>query len=272
MNFSNKRSRRGFSLLEMVLAIAIGGVVLAMASTQMYVMFQIWITSQRDTFFDKHIEGCERFLNELVRPSSLLPNVTHDPRMERPPGYSEFDPNLLVLQTQEASPFFYWGNAKQASGQLMVAFLFSKKEGLSLLWYPVVQRPDGLEEVYKTNLSQWVTAFEYAYFDADMKQWKVLDEPLSEFDADEPTLPDMIKVTFSYEEAQRSVWVNISNKEPEEEEEDDEENSQKVAKATRALPRASDKVEGPAHRPSRHRSKARRPRSLGGQTSRGRAA
>lgn len=218
MKPQNPRSRSAFSLIEMVLAIAIGGVVLAMASTLMYVMFQIWISSQRDAFFKKHVEGAERFLNSLVRPASLLPNITHDPRMERPPGYSEFDPYLLVIKTNEAAPFFYWGNGKPARGELMVAFYFDKKEGLSLLWYPIVQRPDGLNEVYKTKISACVTALQYGYFDPDMKRWKFLDQPLSEFDSDTPTLPDILKLSFSYEGDEALVCLNLSNKLKEEEE------------------------------------------------------
>lgn len=60
---SAKRSNRAFTLLEVILAIAITGFVLAAATSFVVSLSRIWIDREERHFFEDHVDGVTEFLN-----------------------------------------------------------------------------------------------------------------------------------------------------------------------------------------------------------------
>ena len=65
------RSKKGFSLVEVLLALAVGGIVLMAASSLLVTISQAWANrpATRDAF-DAHVNGIAHFLTAMLEEAS----------------------------------------------------------------------------------------------------------------------------------------------------------------------------------------------------------
>ena len=61
-SFSNTRGVAAFTLLEVILAVAIAGALLAGAATLMVSVTNAWLERQDQHFFEDHVDGVTEFL------------------------------------------------------------------------------------------------------------------------------------------------------------------------------------------------------------------
>lgn len=61
--YSHERQWAGFSLLEVILAIAVAGALLAAATSFITSISNIWVTRQERGYFQDHVDGVTEFLN-----------------------------------------------------------------------------------------------------------------------------------------------------------------------------------------------------------------
>jgi prepilin-type N-terminal cleavage/methylation domain-containing protein len=207
----SQRSRNsGFSLLEVLLSLAVGGMLLTGATAYTISISNIWINEDDGQFFQQHVDGVEFFLNNALAHSEAIEKEEGAIAWSRPPGFSEFDDPLLAFQLKEAPAILSYGEAPLPA---VTCYLYLKeREGLALLWYPKLKRIEGVEDIYNTALSTFVKSAEYCYYDKESDQWKVSAFP--EEDARGLLiLPDLIKLRFEHEgEDPREVPVYLSLK------------------------------------------------------------
>ncbi|MDG1173885.1 MAG: prepilin-type N-terminal cleavage/methylation domain-containing protein, partial [Opitutales bacterium] len=85
--------RKGFSLVEVLLALAIGGLVLMAASSLLVTISQAWANrpATRDAF-DAHVNGVAHFLTAMLEEATVPGLAGKDDRavgLDRPVGFSE---------------------------------------------------------------------------------------------------------------------------------------------------------------------------------------
>jgi prepilin-type N-terminal cleavage/methylation domain-containing protein len=129
------KKQAGFSLVEVLLALAVGGLVLMAASSLLVTISQSWANrpATRDAF-DAHVNGIAHFLTAVLE-EATLPKEGSDGldvvELSRPVGFSETDDPLIKFYLREAPPFFYWPSWSRKSG----ACLFSIRRGRRLFFY-----------------------------------------------------------------------------------------------------------------------------------------
>ena len=221
------------SLIEVVLAIAVAGFVLASAVSLMVSVSSIWSERSERYFFVDHVDGVTEFLNATLatagteitannsindenenqdeQDDSSLTHSNEKPiRWKRPPGFAKYQEPLLHFSMAQAPPLFV---DPQGAPPLSVhAFLhFEKDKGLSLLWYSILQEQvEDINDLRRTFVSSLVTAISYIYWDERFEQWEEENRPQKDDETDEFKLPRFIKIIFEYEDTSIERILTIS--------------------------------------------------------------
>ena len=222
---------RGFSLIEVLLALAIGGILLMTASSLLVTISQAWANrpATRDAF-DAHVNGVAHFLTAVLEEASHEGSdvkSTEVIKLSLPVGFSESDDPLIKFYLREAPPFFYWphGFACRVHSYL----LFEEDEGLYFLWYSDLQEmekgEDGTpqlvdeDEIFRSLISPYFKEVYYCYFgeeedsetaDQD-KHWYIESELEENINTGKFRLPEFIKIVFRWEEEdlERTITLPI---------------------------------------------------------------
>ena len=254
------------TLLEVILAIAVAGFLLAAATSFVVSISNIWMERQDRNFFEDHVDGVTEFIRAAfansgvevaledgngdssrdaggqTRPDGEAP-ASAEPRMPavsirdgnpnrsnnqartragglvrsseqpvgwaRPPGFGDYQDPLLNFNLSEVPPLLVGLENAPVIG--IDAFLhFDRNEGLSLLWYSVLQEEaESTNDLRRTELSSLVSKITYIYWDDRFRSWEETDTP-QEGDGDQQyLLPRFVKLEFQYEGETRERVVTI---------------------------------------------------------------
>ena len=218
----NHKSGKGFSLVEVLLALSIGGLVLLAATALLVTISQAWANrpATRDAF-DAHVNGVSHFLSAVLEEASLssfaLPN-DQSIDLQYPVGFSDAQDPLIHFYLREAPPLFFspYGSAVRVHAYLNV----QDGEGLSILWFSELQElekndegrmePQDESELMKTLVSPFCQEIFYCYYgdeDArpdDIKEWEIQDSlEESEKGQDNYRIPAFIRLYFA---GKKKTW------------------------------------------------------------------
>ncbi|MDG0964237.1 MAG: prepilin-type N-terminal cleavage/methylation domain-containing protein [Opitutales bacterium] len=228
------KKARGFSMIEVLLALCIGGLVLTAASSLLVTISRAWAErpATRDAF-DAHVNGVAHFLSAVLEEATLPTlNQSGDDLidLERPVGFSDSEDPLIHFYLREGPPILFWptGSASRAH----CYFQFEEGEGLSFLWFSELQEleknDDGKMELedegalFKTPISPFCDEIFYCYYgeeDAtadDIKEWEILDNLEENIQSGKYRIPDFIKLVFKWEEEslERTITLPVKRISP----------------------------------------------------------
>ncbi|MEK9772454.1 MAG: prepilin-type N-terminal cleavage/methylation domain-containing protein [Opitutae bacterium] len=223
---------RGFSLIEVLLALALGGILLIAASSLLVTISQAWANrpATRDAF-DAHVNGIAHFLTavfeEATYPNENSQNVG-GVELQRPVGFSDREDPMIKFFLPEAPPFFYWpyGPANRVHSYLF----FEEAEGLFFLWYSELQELEKSEngemqlvdegQLFRTQISTYLDEVYYCYFGDeddsldDQKSWNILTDLEENVETGQFRVPDFIKMVFRWEEQDLERTITLAIKKP----------------------------------------------------------
>ena len=194
-SLESKRSG-GFTLAEVLVALALGGLILSAAVSMLYSFGNAWLnTGDRDSFL-QHAEGVSFFLESAIATSAYDGSDQNEApiRWGNPPGDSAFADPLLRFHFSTPSVLFY-----PESGPITCYLHFDERSGLSLLWHPT-RDPESEEdeEVRRTILSTYAQSVTYHYYDLEDERWEQSNDPLKD-ENEVFRMPDFIEITLQYE-------------------------------------------------------------------------
>ena len=207
--FRQPKTSRGFTLVEVLIALTLGGIILTAATAHIVSLGQIWTHDWSRRHYVHHKDSLTGLLTRTFREadSGFSSQGTQGKvagfRWENPPGESTLDDPLLRFYLKQPPPILI-SNPPLASS--IIGFLYhDEDEGLSLLWYPLIEVRDGepveiedVDDLYRTTLSPFVELIDYCYWDKDKEQWEVEEDPLEE--DDKSVMPDFLKFTFRFDD------------------------------------------------------------------------
>ena len=198
---SPKKNNRGFSLIEMLLTLAIAAGLMTALSFHIFSLSQIWLDDSDHDFFEQHAEGVAMFLNTALAQSQPAPEEGEESlpvQWARPPDWREAEDPLLMFRQTEAPPLFVREGIRLPD---VVCYLhFDSRDGLSLLWYSELQETfERVDDLFRTRISEWVERIEYCYYDAEADDWDTVERPLKD-DNDAYMLPQFLRLHFKYED------------------------------------------------------------------------
>ena len=209
--------RNGFTLIEVLLSLALVGILFAAITFLLGTVSLLWLGSKNEDFFPQHVDGVTLFLNESLRRAESMdtptaqsnqgdqPAANANPQSlpvewARPPGWQEVQDPLLLFRQREAPALFVREGVLLPS--INCYLHWDDRDGLSILWYSdhesEVENPDDL---FRTPISRYVTRLEYCYYDVEQDRWDVRDNPeRSSDDRSVYLLPQFLKLTFTHDD------------------------------------------------------------------------
>ncbi len=222
------RRRAGFTLLEMLLALAVAGLLVGASSQLIVSLSHIWAHRTDADSFEEHADGVARFLSRSFAESL----GRHQPEWTGGKADAASE-QIEALQEAEATsgsglwknegvsmgridkddaitpPTLNWkffllppalgGDAPPASAGVEAWLVFEQGRGLAIVWRDIRNVQPGIvgdeDELLRSSLvSAFVTKLEYLYRDDERKQWLEEEKP-REFGGDYK-LPDFLRITF----------------------------------------------------------------------------
>jgi prepilin-type N-terminal cleavage/methylation domain-containing protein len=224
------KRKNGFSLVEVLLALAIGGLILTAATSLLVTISQAWANrpATRDAF-DAHVNGVANFLTAMLEEATLRDGLNSQKKaitLDRAPGFSESDDPLVRFYLREAPPLFFWPEPGSVASRVHVFLQIDEREGLRLLWYSDLQdleknekgirEPEDDDELFCTVVSPFCTEVFYCYYgdeddtDNDLKRWEIVDELDEDIDSGDFRLPAFAKLVFKWDEENLERVVSLA--------------------------------------------------------------
>lgn len=188
--------RRGFTLLEIMLAISLVGLVLVAMNTFIFSMGELWGRNADVRLFEQHVRAVTRFLNDELRtaalPPAARPGSTPVEMQEVRPQNGVME-NLLTFELPAGSRLLTWPD--RPLPEVVCSFQVRPGEGLVLLWHSRLEKNFDTDPPRETTVTPLVTSLAYDYFDADFNRWTTETE--LKMDAqNQPVPPRRIRFQF----------------------------------------------------------------------------
>ena len=203
-----KHGRRGFTLVEVLLALAISGLLLTAATSLLITLSRAWAErpATRDAF-DAHVDGVARFFVSIMDKATMAPgseNAKSPIFLDRPVDFSDVEDPLISFFVREAPPVLVWPHG--LAPRVHCYIYFEDGDGLSLLWYSDLQEMEKGEsgkaelesedDLFKTPISKFCQEIEYCYYDKEEEKWDEEDRLQEDNENDQHNLPDFIRLVF----------------------------------------------------------------------------
>ena len=226
--------KSGFSMIELLLAMAIGGMLLLAAVSLLVTVSQAWANrpATRDAF-DAHVNGVANFLHATLEEASLPTARGKNDAiidLQRPVGFSDSDEPLIHFYLREAPPLFVW--PKGVATRVHTYLQIDEGEGLSFLWFSELQEleknekgklePEDESDLMKTPISKFCSEVFYCYYgdeddkEGDSKEWDIKDELEENIQTGKYRIPAFIKLVFRWpeEDLERTITLAVESISP----------------------------------------------------------
>jgi prepilin-type N-terminal cleavage/methylation domain-containing protein len=219
---------KGFTLVEVLLALAISGLLLTAATSLLITLSRAWAErpATRDAF-DAHVDGVARFFVSVMDKATMAPgseNAKSPIFLDRPVDFSDAEDPLISFFVREAPPVLVWSHG--LAPRVHCYIYFEDGDGLSLLWYSDLQEMEKGEsgkpelesedDLFKTPISSFCEEIEYCYYDKEEEKWDNEDRLQEDNENEQHNLPDFIRLVFrmNSQDLERIVTIPIARISP----------------------------------------------------------
>lgn len=207
--FVRRRSVSAFTLLEMLVALSLVGLVLVSLNTFVFSMGELWGRDADLRLFDQHVRAVTRFLDHELRAAALPPATRAGvdaiaPQEIRPKsGLTE---NLLTFELMEGSRLLTWPD--RPLPEVVCSLQVRDRDGLWLLWHSRLETRFEDDPPRETQITPLVSSMSYDYYDANFKNWK--NETQLRRDSDNKIVaPQRLRLKFTYQKLTRETSVTL---------------------------------------------------------------
>lgn len=207
------RPHKGFTLIEVLVAVALAGTLMMAATWWLVALMQAWGTRNSTHDFSQHCEGVRYFLSTLAseaNPPTSSASITSRVTWETMPGDDELATPTLTFRINKLPALLSTG--RDATPETIVHLIFAKDEGVSLGWHAANLTPeeaDSNDSVKRIAVSPYVSMLEYGYYrrDKDPGEWEINAEPNVE--NERYIVPDLLIFTFTDPSTQEKRFVSV---------------------------------------------------------------
>ncbi|MGA3007055.1 MAG: hypothetical protein ABSE59_04105 [Opitutaceae bacterium] len=198
-----------FTLLEILLSIALVGLVFVGMNTFIFSMGELWGHRSDARLLDLHARAVTRFLDQQLRTASLPPEIQTgvvpvSPQEIRPQnGPSE---NLLTFELPAGCRLFNWPGPPLPD--VICSLQVRSGEGLFLLWHSKLETHFADDPPREVLVTPFVNSMEYDYYDADSKNWQT-ETVLRTNSNGQAVAPQRLRLHFIYGTLTRDTLITL---------------------------------------------------------------
>jgi prepilin-type N-terminal cleavage/methylation domain-containing protein len=199
----------GFTLLEILLALALVGLMLVALNTFVFSMGELWGRNTDVRLFEQHARAVTRFLQEELRIAALPPaaraGATPITPQEIRPRMGSTD-TMLTFELPAGCRLIAW--PERPLPEVVCSLQLRDREGLWLLWHSRLETKFADDPPHETLITPFVTELEYDYYDADARRWTT-ETRLRRASGDEVEIPRRLRLKFTYKKLTHESVVNL---------------------------------------------------------------
>lgn len=200
----------GFTLLEILLALALTALVLVALNTFVFSMGELWGRNTDVRLFDRHVRAVTRYLDQELHAAALPPNAIAGASPIAPqeikPANGSID-NLLTFELPTGSRLLVWPD--RPLPEVVCSLQARAGEGLVLLWHSRLEQKFNDDPPRETIITPLVTALAYDYYDTDFKTWKT-ETTIRKDSSGQLLAPQRLRMTFAYGKLKRESVIALA--------------------------------------------------------------
>jgi prepilin-type N-terminal cleavage/methylation domain-containing protein len=203
----------GFTLLEILVSLAIVGLLLIGISTFVFSMGELWGRRNDVRLFDQHVAAVSRFLEQTLEAATLPPAARANstpvaPLQVTPPNGGQ--ENLISFDLPQGSRILVWPGRPlpevACSLEIRATAFGTQSPGLYLLWHSRLETNFDTQPPRETLITPFVTEMRYDYYDDNLKRWT--EETILRTDSNgQPLAPQRLELHFVY--GKLGKWVPL---------------------------------------------------------------
>ncbi|HEX2861753.1 MAG TPA: prepilin-type N-terminal cleavage/methylation domain-containing protein [Lacunisphaera sp.] len=190
------RSVRAFTLIELLLALALLTMLVTALLTFVFSMGEIWGRGGEKRLFEQHVNAVTRHVESLLRRATWPRGAV---AADEPFAVREVRPasgpreNLLGFDLLDGDRLLEW--PEQPLPEVRCHLGIERSRGLVIYWQSLLERDMNDKPPRLAVVSPLVTALAYAYQDPNSGYWRT-DQALRKNNSNEWLLPDRLILTF----------------------------------------------------------------------------
>lgn len=188
--------RRAFTLLEVLLALALLGSLLVSLNIFVFSMAEVWGKGRDERLFAQHARAVGVHVEELLRTAALGPEGSELTVKEVRQQNGGEAPELCFTLA-EGSRLLSWPETPLPDVEMSVAVDKRDGKGLILHWQSVLETRKADEAPRTTVVSPFVVSIGWDYYDESFRRWETLEDPKRETDGTY-VVPRRLRLRFSY--------------------------------------------------------------------------
>jgi prepilin-type N-terminal cleavage/methylation domain-containing protein len=193
-----KPIRSAFTLLEMLIALALMGLLMVALNTVVFSMGELWGRNSDLHLFDQHVNAVSHFLQEQFNAATFPPaaraNATPITPLAVTPAGGMQD-NLITYELVGGSRFLNWPG--RPLPEVVCSLQVRPNDGLYLLWHSRLEMNFATTPPRETKITPLVTAIGYDYYDTTLKHWTSQSTVMQDSSGNLLS-PNRITLTFAY--------------------------------------------------------------------------
>jgi prepilin-type N-terminal cleavage/methylation domain-containing protein len=210
------RARRAFTLVEVLISIALVGLLLVALNAFIFSMGELWGRGTDQRLFEQHVRAVTHFLDEELRAATLPPVTrigdTPITGQEITPDGASSD-NLLTFVLPEGSRLLAWPDDPNTPRpvplpEVVCSLQARDGQGLVLLWHSALETRFTEDPPREIVISPLVTALSYDYFDPNFKRWTT-QTVLQKDTNGALEVPQRLRLTFTYNKMTRDTAITL---------------------------------------------------------------
>jgi len=201
--------RRGFTLIEVLLSMALVALMLVALNTFVFSMGELWGRNTDVRLFDQHVQAVTRYLQREMMVAAYPPSGAAN---ASPIGVQPVTPanglqdNLITFMLLAGTHVLHWPG--RPLPEVVCSLQVRSGQGLYLLWHSDLETRFNQDPPREALLSPWVAACSYDYFDSDLNKWT--NETVLRKDAGgNPLVPQRLRLAFAYGKLKRETVVTL---------------------------------------------------------------
>ncbi len=203
----NQKSKTGFTLLELLLSLALIGLLLVAMNQFIFSMGELWGRGTDVRLFDRHTRAVTRFVEKMLG-STVLPEAqgsqaltVEDIRLPDGPVTP-----LLTFELPAGSRALPWPDAPLPD--VVCSLGVRPDQGLVCYWHSQIETHFADESPRATVLSPLVTGISYDYYNASYNRWQTY--PTMQRDSSGRwQMPTRLRLQFTYNRLTRETVVTL---------------------------------------------------------------
>jgi len=183
------RGRRGFSLLEVLLSLALVALILVALNTFVFSMAELWGRNADVRLFDRHVNAVTRFLSNELRDATFPPAAAPNSTPVAPASITPENGiagNLVTFELPAGSRLLNWPD----------------------LWHSRLETRFSDDPPRETLVTPLVTQLSYDYYDDNFKRWST-ETTLRIDSGGQPEAPQRLRLKFAYKKLVRETLITV---------------------------------------------------------------